>query len=332
MMPSLLIRSAARRCMMSTAAQPAASDPIAFLGLGAMGYPMAANLGNKVQGDVLVWNRTQSVGKDHANKHGSKLLTDDFEELSTARAVFLCLPTSDEVDVVMRRAQPHLRPGTVVVDITSGHPQQTQEIAGWLKAESGVDFMDCAVSGGPAGARGGTLASFVGCDDDAVVKGMVPDLESFSGHIVHLGPVGAGHAVKAINNAMNVSNLLCATEGLLALKSLGIDPTRALAVINKSSGRSLMSEQRLPQDVVSGWFNYGFKLGLMEKDVRIANDLLDEHFSDATIIRNTGRLLKESLELDELGFDSDYTEVVKLLEAQSNNDLRTESAWEWKAR
>ena len=83
---------------------------------------------------------------------------------------------------------------------------------------------------------------------------------------------------------------------------------------------------------MSGWFNYGFKLGLMDKDVRIANDLLDEHFEDATIIRNTGRLLEEALELEELSFDSDYTEVVKLLEAQSKSDLRTDSAWEWKSR
>ena len=160
-----------------------------------------------------------------------------------------------------------------------------EKIAKWLKADHDVEFLDCAVSGGPGGARKGTLASFVGGNDDATVKQMVPIIETFSQHIVHLGPVGAGHAVKAINNAMNVSNLLCATEGLLALRKLGIDPTRACAVINKSSGRSLMSEVRVPQDVLSGWFNYGFKLGLMQKDVNIAVDLLDEHFPDSTVIR-----------------------------------------------
>ncbi len=82
-----------------------------------------------------------------------------------------------------------------------------------------MEFLDCAVSGGPGGARKGTVSSFVGGDDHETVKRIVPLIETFSQHIVHLGPVGAGHAVKAINNALNVTNLLTATEGLLALRN-----------------------------------------------------------------------------------------------------------------
>jgi len=218
----------------------------------------------------------------------------------------------------------------VVVNCTSGHPQHTIKIAKWLKEEHDIDFLDCAVSGGPGGARKGTLASFVGGDSDDIVKDMVPLIETFSQHIVHLGPVGAGHAVKAINNAMNVSNLLCAVEGLLALKKLGIDPTRACTVINKSSGRSLMSEVRVPQDVLSGWFNYGFKLGLMQKDVNIAVDLLDEHFPQSTVIKNTQQQILDSMDLDDVHFDSDYTEVIKILEKRAGADLRSAGTWEWK--
>ena len=80
----------------------------------------------------------------------------------------------------MKKASPKLRPGTVVVDCTSGHPQHTQKIAKWLKADHDVEFLDCAVSGGPGGARKGTLASFVGGNDDATVKQMVPIIETFS--------------------------------------------------------------------------------------------------------------------------------------------------------
>lgn len=230
---------------------------------------------------------------------------------------------------MLRRAAPMLAAGSTVIDCTSGHPKSTQRIADWLKEDHGVHMLDCAVSGGPRGARAGTVAAFVG-GDAAVVKEHVPDIETFSANIVHLGPVGAGHAVKAINNALNVSNLLTATEGLLALKKLGIDPSRACAVINKSSGRSLMSEVRIPTDCISGWFNYGFKLGLMNKDVGIANELLDEHFADATILRNTKRLIDASLTLEDVDGDSDYTEVIKILERQSGADLRTDSTWEWK--
>ena len=216
------------RSLSTAAARPAASDPVAFLGLGAMGHPMAANLGNgDRKGGVFVWNRTRSVAEEHAEKHGSRILEDDLAGLATTRAVFLCMPTSKEVEDTMRIAAPYLRPGTIVVDCTSGHPQQTQAIAAWLKKDCDVDFVDCAVSGGPFGARKGTLAAFVGCDDAEVMKSIVPDLETFAGHIVHLGPAGAGHAVKAINNAMNVSNLLCATEGAFGGPNPAARPARS---------------------------------------------------------------------------------------------------------
>ena len=91
-----------------------------------------------------------------------------------------------------------------------------------------------------------------------------------------------------------------------------------------------MSEARVPQDVISGWFNYGFKLGLMKKEVDIANDLLDEHFAEASIIRNTQRLMKESLSIEGVHADSDYTEVIKVLESQCGEDLRASGTWEWK--
>ena len=202
---------AGRRTMCSSSADAAT----AFIGLGAMGYPMATNLVSGRSKDVQVWNRSRSVAEKHAAAHGSRVMDDSFAGLAEVDSVFLCLPTSSEVEQVMRRAAPHMKPGAVVVDCTSGHPQETQAIGKWLRDDHQVSLLDCAVSGGPGGAAKGTLASFVGCDDVAVVKRMVPDIETFSAHIVHLGPVGAGHAVKAINNAMNVSNLLCAAEGQL---------------------------------------------------------------------------------------------------------------------
>merc|ERR1712050_638150 len=118
-------------------------------------------------------------------------------------------------------------------------------IAAWLKeARPDIRYMDCPISGGPGGASKGTLAAMLGGDADAADH-VMPHVEAFAQKIVYLGPTGAGHAVKAINNACNVSNLLCIHEGLLALKRMGVDPAAALSVINKSSGRSLMSEVRV---------------------------------------------------------------------------------------
>jgi len=210
------------------------------LGLGAMGYPMASNLALR-NSSMFVWNRNTEVAQRHHDAHGTKVLDEEFSGLNQCRAIFMCLPTSVEVEATLQRAAPHLKRDTVIIDCTSGHPTHTKKIADWLMNDHGVHMMDCAVSGGPRGARKGTLAAFVGCNSPDVVRNTVPDIETFAQNIVHLGPVSAGHAVKAINNALNVSNLLCVTEGLLALKKLGVDPSRALAVINKSSGRSLMS-------------------------------------------------------------------------------------------
>ena len=121
---------------------------------------------------------------------------------------------------------------------------------------------------------------------------------------------------KTINNCLNSSHLLIASEGLCALKAMGVSPDVALSVINSSSGRSLQTQARLPEKVLTRSFDYGFKLGLMKKDVGIANGLLDSYFPDATLMRETKRLLESAC--DRLGADADYTECVKELEARSN--------------
>merc|ERR1719262_2002459 len=110
--------------------------------------------------------------------------------------------------------------------------------------------MDCPISGGPGGASKGSLAAMLGGHQEAVPI-VLPHISAFASHPVYLGPTGSGHAVKAINNACNVSNLLCLHEGLLALRKMGVDPSAALQVINKASGRSLMSQDRVPQEVVT---------------------------------------------------------------------------------
>lgn len=319
---------------------------LAFFGLGAMGRPMAANLRLRHEPsftgygglwttspmDVLVWNRTTSVAEAHAEEHGTLVLDDDFKLLPEAKISFICLPTTDDVQGLLERAAPRMRRGSVVVDCTSGHPHQVREIADWLKAEFDVTYVDCAVSGGPSGAAKGTVAAFVGCDDDAVVDGVRGPISSFARNIVHLGPAGCGHAVKAINNVMNTSNMLCAAEGILALKNMGVDPAKALTVINTASGRSLMSMQRLPEEVLTGEFHYGFKLGLMRKDIQTANDIMDRSFDKSTIFRNTLGLVDEALKLDGVGFDSDYTEAVKILEHRAENNLRSDTPMKYQKK
>eukprot|EP00899_Mesostigma_viride_P014499 jgi/Mesvir1/2304/Mv19337-RA.1 len=258
-------------------------DICGFVGLGAMGYSMAGHL-SKVAKTVTVYNRTFGKAEAHAREYGT-IAARDLSELKSCHVVFTCLPTSDEVSTVAAAlASAGLAPGTVLVDCTSGEPAASLRIANML-AERGILMVDSPVSGGPGGARAGTLTSMMGGPADDVAR-VRPLVQSFSRKIVHVGErVGSGHAVKAVNNAMSAAQLLLAGEGLLALAKMGIDPTVACDVINSSSGRSLMSEVRLPEEVLTGRFGYGFKLGLMRKDVGIANGLVQQNFPDATLFK-----------------------------------------------
>ena len=179
-------------------------------------------------------------------------------------------------------------------------------------------MLDAPISGGPAGAQKGVLTAMVGGDPQTFAQ-MQPLLELFAKTITHVGPLGAGHAVKAINNIMNAGQLLLASEGLVALAKLGIDPKVALDTINASSGRSLATQSRLPEEVLTRRFGYGFKLGLMRKDVANANNLLDDVYPQAVLMRATRQLCNEAVRV--YGFNADYTELARLIERAAGTQL-----------
>eukprot|EP00928_Gymnodinium_smaydae_P024387 TRINITY_DN19740_c0_g2_i1.p1 TRINITY_DN19740_c0_g2~~TRINITY_DN19740_c0_g2_i1.p1 ORF type:complete len:431 (+),score=75.04 TRINITY_DN19740_c0_g2_i1:186-1295(+) len=291
------------------------------------GSSMHRGMQENVMRRVLVWNRTGSTATQHAEEfHSVDISAEPFgpQTVGQASILFLCLPTSDITFEKVKVIAPHLRPEAIVVDCCTGHPNISRQISAWLQQERpGIRYMDCPISGGPGGASKGTLAAMLGGDLEAA-RVVWPHIEAFAANIVHLGPVGAGHAVKAINNACNVSNLLCLHEGLLALKKMGVNPAAALEVINKSSGRSLMSQARVPEEVLTREFNYGFKLGLMAKDVSIATDLMDEYYPGATIYRRTLKVHYDAMAQGTVNFDSDYTEIVKHQELQAKAQLKDE--------
>ena len=128
------------------------------------------------------------------------------------------------------------------------------------------------MSGGPAGARDGILAALVGGDADTFVA-TNPVIECFSDKITHLGPAGSGHLVKAVNNAMLGAHMLIASEGLGAISRSGVDVEKALSAINGSSGRSWVTMQRFPDNILTGK-PYGFALGMHCKDMENAMDLV----------------------------------------------------------
>lgn len=292
------------------------SLPVGFVGLGSMGYHMAGHMA-KAHSRCTVWNRTQMKAAQHSKEFGS-VHAEKLEELKSSQVLVFCLPTSEEDEAIVEQLAPHLPRGACVVSCTSGVPTVTKRLANSLHERFGLHFLDCPVSGGPLGAAAGSLTCMLGSDSPEAAEKALPVLQTFAQKVVRCGPSGAGHAVKAVNNALNVTHLMLGAEGLLALQQLGVDPSVALEAINGSSGRSLQTEQRLPQEVLTRRFGYGFKLPLMAKDCRIAAEVLETLPSSQLLSRST-QMVQEFAK--EHGADADYTCVVKSIEKFAKTEL-----------
>jgi 3-hydroxyisobutyrate dehydrogenase len=294
-------------------------ERLAFLGLGAIGTPMAAHLARR--GPLTVWNRTAARATEFASRMGAVAASSPREAAESADAVLTCLPTSHDVEVLLDGPDgllAGLRPGALFIDCTSGDPAGSRRIAARL-AEREVAFADAPVSGGTNGAEAGALTVMVGADDQTFERAR-PILETFGRRIEHVGPVGAGDALKAVNNALLAVNILAVGEGLAALVKAGVPPRVALDVINASSGRSFVSEVLVPERVVTGLWPRTFRLALLTKDVGIAEGLLEETGVRGPVLAQTATLMRAALEA--LDGSADYLEPIRLIERQARVEIR----------
>ncbi len=246
----------------------------AFLGLGAIGRPMAARIAGAGL-PLTVWNRTAARAEEFVRDTPTvprvRLAATAAEAARGADVVVSCFSTSHDVEGVLDGPDgllAGLARGATLVDCTSGDPATSRRIAARLAAV-GADFLDAPVSGGVIGAEKGTLTTMVGGAAD-VLERVRPVLATFAQKIVHCGAVGAGDTVKAVNQAFLAIHLLSAAEGLATLMKEGVDPKVALDVINSSSGRSNASMNLIPERVLTRAFPRTFKLALLEKDIAIA--------------------------------------------------------------
>src|SRR6185312_85840 len=208
-------------------------------------------------------------------------------------------------------------PNAVWVDCTSGDPPTSRKLAADLAAR-GVAFMDAPVSGGTSGAEQGTLTVMCG-GDSATVSRVQPVLASFAGKIVHCGPVGAGDAVKAVNNALLAVSIWSAAEGLAGLRKAGVAPQVALDVINASSGRSNATMTLIPQRVLTRAFPRTFRLALLDKDVAIAAAFLRDQAVPSPVVQLAAELMR--LSHAALGDAADHVEAVQLVERWSGTEI-----------
>ena len=277
---------------------------IAFLGLGAIGTPMAVHVAKQHQ--LTVWNRTGTRATSFAAAH--------------ACAVAATLPTSSDVESLLDGPDgllAGLGQGALFLDCTSGDPDTTRRIGERL-APLGIEFADAPVSGGTNGAEAGTLTVMVGGTEETFRRAR-PILDCFGRRVEHMGPLGAGHAMKAVNNALLAVNVLAVGEGLAALVKSGISARKAVEVLNASSGRSFVSEYLVPQRVLTRLWPLTFRLALLDKDARIATGVLEGQGVSGPVLHLTSELLAQARAA--LGEDADYLEPIRLIEQEAGVEL-----------
>lgn len=293
---------------------------VAFLGLGDIGSLIASHL-DRDPFKLTVWNRTAARAGDFASGHRATVAATPAEAVRGAQVVVTCLPSSAEVEAVLHGEHgmlDSLEKGAVLLDCTSGDPPTSRSIAAEL-ARRGVGFIDAPVSGGTSAAKAGTLTVMWGGDQDAFDR-VSTVVGAFGKKIVHAGPVGAGDALKAVNNALLAVHILSTGEGLALLVKAGVDAKTALEVINASSGRSNASENLIPQRVLTRAFPRTFRLALLDKDVGIAEVLADELSAETPLLSLAARRFHEAREI--LGEEADHVEAVKMIESENRVEIR----------
>ena len=285
---------------------------VAFIGLGAMGYRMAAHLPKQFE-NVLVWNRNFDKAKQHATEYGTQAVM--LEQAVQADIIFSCLPTSADVDAILD--QTHIKSGAIWVDCTSGVPEAARLQAEKLKLRN-VAFLDAPVSGQTVGAENATLTFMVGGNKEAFNSALLA-MQTLGTLIKHVGDSGSGFAVKAVNNMLLAVHLCAAAEGFTTLKAHGVNLNEALECINASSGKSGVTENVLPQRVFNRSFPLTFALPLLAKDTGIAVDLVRDAKLSAPVIGLTQSLIQAAN--DSLDVDSDFSAAVKMYESWSKITL-----------
>jgi 3-hydroxyisobutyrate dehydrogenase len=287
---------------------------VAFIGVGAMGAPMAACIARAGHA-LTLYDSVRERAALVATEHGCRV-ADGLDALADSDFVVTMLPTGQIVrELYLQRALAQkLRRGAIAIDMSSSDPVGTRQLGAALAA-AGITLIDAPVSGGVPRATQGTLAIMIGGDDPAAVDSARPLLRAMGDRLFDTGGLGSGHAMKALNNFVAAASFAACAEALLAGQRFGLDPTRMVEILNVSTGRNFHTDLVLREHVVGGKFATGFQLGLLAKDVRIAADLADELRLDAPLTR----LVSERFESarDALGYTRDHTEAIKAWDQNS---------------
>lgn len=286
---------------------------VGVIGLGNMGRGMARSAARGGY-RVLGFDAAPGVAAALA-AHGVEARDSIAAIAREADVLILSLPTSaivEEVVLGKGGVASGGKAGLIVVDTTTADPDSTRKVAAAL-AECRIGFVDAPVSGGPKGAATATMTMVLG-GSDADVAAVEPILAVISAKRVHVGPVGAGHVTKIINNMLTGVHLLAASEAVRAARGAGVDPEKLVEALNGGSGRNSATLTNYPTWIFNGKFDSGFTMKLMRKDVRLAMALLDNVHEDAPIAKEAGRLWAASEA--SIGDAEDFNRIVQFIESK----------------
>ncbi|MBZ1350220.1 NAD(P)-dependent oxidoreductase [Alcaligenaceae bacterium LF4-65] len=247
-----------------------AKPTIGFVGVGSMGWPMAALL-QKAGYPLQIVDASAERAKAFAKEIGGTVAASNRALATASDIIITILPTSAIVQAVLEGPEgvlAGLRKNAVVVEMSSGVPTITRTLAEQVAA-AGAHMVDAPVSGGVPRAKTGELAIMFG-GSEAILERIRPVLSCMGTSITRTGDVGSAHAMKALNNLVSAGGFLIGVEALMIGKRFGLDPSAMVDVLNSSTGMNNSTQKKFKQFVLSGQYNAGFGLDLMVKDLSIA--------------------------------------------------------------
>lgn len=291
---------------------------VGFIGLGLMGGPMAKNILNSGF-PLTVYNRTRSRTAPLAEA-GAQVA--DTPAALAARVDFVCsciTGPQDVADVYLGDdgVAASARPGAVLIEMSTIDPGTHQRIAE-AAAERSVDYLDAPVSGGVAGAEGGTLAIMTGGDPETFERAK-PVLEAMGENIVLMGPIGSGAVAKLINNMMAAITNAGVAEGMVIGAKAGLDAAQLHQVLMSSAASSFMLRM-LPDSTLRGNFEPGFSIDNQTKDVNLATDLARD-LGVPNVLGAVAAQLLRSAQAEGLG-DRHIAAVIRPLERLAGVEVR----------
>jgi len=289
-----------------------AKPTIGFVGVGSMGWPMAALL-HKAGYSLHILDASADRAKAFASEIGGTVAVSGRALAAASDIIITILPTSAIVETVLTTSDgvlAGLKPGTVVVEMSSGVPTITRKLAELVTAAGG-QLVDAPVSGGVPRARTGELAIMFGGAPE-LLEQLRPVLSCMGTAIQRTGDVGSAHAMKALNNLVSAGGFLIGIEALIIGKQFGLDTETMVDVLNSSTGMNNSTQKKFKQFVLSGKYNAGFGLDLMVKDLSIALGIARDTNTPAPFSSLCREMWAASAQM--LGPGQDHTAVAKLSE------------------